>query len=172
MNKLIFTAAAALVVGSSVGGCASSTLRYTDPSPVLVTARAPRRAPAPAPAPVARIAVSETIYFDNGSARIKRESFGTVDEVAQVIQDHPEITLIRVEGHTDRAGNSRFNLSLSQRRAEAVRQRLISAGIAPDRLEAQGFGDQQPVAENDTRSGRTQNRRVDFVIVNRFEQEG
>ncbi len=150
-------------------GCSSSIRHHADRRPITVTARRPAPPPEPAPPRVVRIEVDEAIYFHNGSARLLRASFPVIDEVAHKIQEHPEISLVRIEGHTDRAGNDAFNLRLSQRRAEAVRERLISAGVDPARLEAVGYGDEHPIATNDTRVGRTQNRRVEFVVV---DQEG
>jgi outer membrane protein OmpA-like peptidoglycan-associated protein len=152
-----------------VTGCSSSIRHYTDRRPITVTAERPAPPPPPAPAPIERIEVEEAIYFHNGSARLLQDSLPVIDEVAHVIEQHPEIELLRVAGHTDRAGNSGFNLRLSQRRAEAVRERLIEAGIEAERLEAVGYGDAHPIATNDTRVGRTQNRRVEFVVV---DQEG
>jgi len=165
-QKLLFAFATTAVV---LGGCSSTVRHYTDINPITVRAARPAPPPAPEPPRMTRIQVDESIFFHNGSARIQRESFPIVDEVAIVINEHPEITLIRIEGHTDRAGNARFNQRLSQRRAEAVRQRLIFAGVHPGRLEAVGYGDEQPIADNETRVGRTQNRRVEFIVVN---QEG
>jgi OOP family OmpA-OmpF porin len=65
-----------------------------------------------------------------------------------------------IEGHTDSVGNDDYNLKLSQRRADAVRQYLLDKGVAGARLEAKGFGESQPVADNKTVEGRAQNRRV------------
>jgi outer membrane protein OmpA-like peptidoglycan-associated protein len=153
----------------TAAGCSSSIRQYADRRPITVTAQRPAL-PAPPPPPrIERIEVDEAIYFHNGSARLLHDSLPVIDEVARVIEAHPEIMLLRVEGHTDRAGNSNFNLTLSQRRAEAVRERLIEAGVDPARLEAVGYGDEQPIATNETRVGRTQNRRVEFVVV---DQEG
>ncbi len=148
----------------TITGCSSSIQQYRDRRPITITAQRP--APPPAPQPrIARIEVDEAIFFHNGSARLLDASIPVVDEVAEVIKAHPEITHLRVEGHTDRAGSSGFNLHLSQRRAEAVRNRLIEDGVDAERLEAVGYGDERPIATNDTRAGRTQNRRVEFVVV-------
>ena len=69
-----------------------------------------------------------------------------------------------VEGHTDSQGSASSNQDLSQRRAEAVRDYLVSRGIAGDRLTAQGFGPSRPIADNGTAEGRANNRRVEIVI--------
>jgi outer membrane protein OmpA-like peptidoglycan-associated protein len=72
---------------------------------------------------------------------------------------------VRIEGHTDDKGNDKKNLKLSQGRADAVRDYLVNAGIAGDRLQSQGFGETRPIADNKTKEGREANRRVEFVIV-------
>jgi outer membrane protein OmpA-like peptidoglycan-associated protein len=106
-----------------------------------------------------------TVFFETDSAKIKRESRKPLRAVAQVVSAMPEGTRIRVEGHTDSQGDAQYNLELSQRRAEAVRELLIQEGVPAARLDAQGFGPTQPVAENTTSSGRAKNRRVVFRIL-------
>jgi outer membrane protein OmpA-like peptidoglycan-associated protein len=76
---------------------------------------------------------------------------------------------VRVEGHTDDVGEDAFNQTLSDGRAAAVRDYLIGKGVAVDRLEAQGFGETRPIADNTTKAGKEQNRRVEFVIVSQGE---
>jgi len=74
-------------------------------------------------------------------------------------------TTVLIEGHTDNTGSDQYNLQLSQKRAESVRQYLINNfSIAPDRLSAKGFGESRPIASNTTREGRRKNRRVVAVI--------
>lgn len=77
---------------------------------------------------------------------------------------HPTLR-VRVEGHTDNKGNSAYDQGLSQRRAEAVVAFLVKAGIDAGRLEAKGFGDAPPVADNKTVMGRATNRRVVFTML-------
>ena len=72
---------------------------------------------------------------------------------------------VRVEGHTDSRGGDSFNLRLSQSRSESVRAYLIRRGVSPDRMEARGFGETVPIADNRTDAGRAQNRRVEFIIT-------
>lgn len=113
------------------------------------------------------IQISERIYFDTGRATIQQRSHSLLDEVAQVLQANSGLKKVRIEGHTDSTGNDRANLKLSQDRAESVRQYLISAGVAADRLDSRGFGESYPVQSNDTEEGRAANRRVEFIIVDR-----
>jgi outer membrane protein OmpA-like peptidoglycan-associated protein len=82
-----------------------------------------------------------------------------------VLGAHPEITRVRVEGHTDDQGDDAYNKRLSQRRAEAVVAYLARKGVARDRLEPMGFGEERPKAPNASKEGRATNRRVELVIV-------
>jgi outer membrane protein OmpA-like peptidoglycan-associated protein len=74
-------------------------------------------------------------------------------------------TLIRVEGHTDSRGSNEYNMDLSHRRANAVKNLLVQRGIAGSRIEAVAFGETMPVASNDTEAGRQKNRRVEIKIA-------
>jgi outer membrane protein OmpA-like peptidoglycan-associated protein len=103
------------------------------------------------------------ILFALANAELGDESAPVLREIAATLKKQPDLR-IRIEAHTDNAGDAAANLTLSQKRADAVRAALISRfGIAPDRIVAQGLGDTQPVAPNDTPEGRAQNRRVEVV---------
>ncbi len=97
---------------------------------------------------------------------IQRRSFALLDNVAAVLNAHPEITQIRVEGHTDSRGRREHNMDLSQRRAQAVVTYLVDRGdVAAERLTAQGFGPDRPQVENATTPEQhAENRRVEFNI--------
>lgn len=112
-----------------------------------------------------KLRILEKVYFATGRARIRPRSFALLRNVASVLKAHPEIQKLRIEGHTDSRGAARRNLRLSEIRARAVRAFLIRAGIDGDRLEAVGKGESESVADNATREGRAQNRRVEFHIV-------
>ena len=112
-----------------------------------------------------KLEILDIVYFALNKAKIQPRSFGLLDEVARVLNAHPEITRIRVEGHTDSQGNAAYNKKLSQRRASAVMAYLVKKDVAADRLEAEGFGAEQPKADNATKEGRATNRRVEFVII-------
>ena len=107
------------------------------------------------------------VLFQTGSHHLDRRSYPLLGDVAQALQDADFIRKLRVEGHTDAHGNNAANLALSKRRAAAVRTFLVSRGIDPARLEAEGYGETRPIASNDTAAGRADNRRVEFVIVER-----
>jgi outer membrane protein OmpA-like peptidoglycan-associated protein len=113
-----------------------------------------------------KIEILEQVHFDTAKATIKADSFELLNDVATVLKDNPQITKIRVEGHTDNVGNKKKNLKLSQDRAKSVMDHLVQkGGVAADRLVSEGFGDTQPVADNKTKEGKALNRRVEFVIV-------
>ena len=111
------------------------------------------------------VKILEQVFFDTGRATIRPESYAVLDAVANVLLLNPQITKVEVQGHTDNVGTEDTNLRLSQRRAQAVRNYLISKGVKRSRLDAKGYGNSAPVATNDTEDGRGQNRRVQFEIV-------
>lgn len=114
-----------------------------------------------------RLEILDKVYFRTNRARIQPRSHALLMNVAQVLNNHPEITRVRVEGHTDARGRREHNLELSQRRAEAVVEFLVTRGhVARERLEARGFGPDRPIVPNArTRQEHAQNRRVEFNIV-------
>lgn len=111
-----------------------------------------------------QIKIVDQVKFKFNSAEILRDSDPTLLAIATTLKDHPEITKIRVEGHTDNKGNAATNMKLSQKRADAVAKWLTSYGIDKKRLQAKGFGMTRPVDTNDTEEGRQNNRRVELHI--------
>ncbi|MFK7930742.1 MAG: OmpA family protein, partial [Myxococcota bacterium] len=107
--------------------------------------------------------VSEQIFFPSGKAVLDRSSTDLLDEVANTLFAHPELVSVEIGGHTDPQGGIADNMRLSQARADAVATALSDRGVAPERLNARGYGPTQPQAENDTAEGRAKNRRVEFV---------
>ncbi len=106
--------------------------------------------------------VCNGIRFDVNKATLKPESMGPINKVFQLMQKQPDLKF-SVEGHTDSDGDDQFNLKLSEERAKAVMDQLISMGIAADRLKYKGFGESQPIGNNTTAEGKANNRRVEFV---------
>jgi len=104
------------------------------------------------------------VMFDTNSSVIKPGAYDEIDRVAKVLNSYPQ-TRIRIEGHTDSVGSETYNIDLSQKRAEAVKNALISRNVDPARLEVIGFGESKPIASNDTEVGRQLNRRVTTVII-------
>ena len=106
----------------------------------------------------------EGVNFDNAKATLTPESFATPDAAAATLKEWGDVR-VEVAGHTDSVGKDSYNLALSQRRAESVRQYLIGKGVAAHRLFARGYGETRPVADNATEEGRLQNRRVELVAI-------
>lgn len=111
-----------------------------------------------------RIDIKQQVHFASARYRVLPDSFPLLDQVVQVLNDFPKMR-VAIEGHTDSVGGEAMNMRLSQRRADAVRDFLVSKGVSPDRLEAIGFGPTKPIASNKTSRGRAQNRRTEFRIV-------
>ncbi|WP_437782855.1 OmpA family protein [Sorangium sp. So ce1097] len=117
-----------------------------------------------------QIVILQQVQFPTGRAEIEPESFELLSEVAAVLEEHPEIARVAVDGHTDNQGPDQANLRLSQRRALAVVAWLTAHGIDARRLEARGFGPRRPIADNRTGEGRARNRRVEFQIRKRTDE--
>lgn len=110
------------------------------------------------------LTLSGTLLFSPGKSNLLPTARARLDQLADVLRRMPEQKL-RIEGHTDSQGSEQVNEALSQRRAETVRQHLIAQGVEAGRIEAQGLGEAAPVADNQTPSGRAQNRRVEIVLL-------
>jgi outer membrane protein OmpA-like peptidoglycan-associated protein len=114
-----------------------------------------------------QIVILQQINFDTGRDTITPDSYGILAQVAAVLADHPEIARVAVDGHTDNRGGDRPNKNLSERRAIAVVRWLVERGVDARRLEARGFGQRRPIADNKDEAGRAKNRRVEFQIRRR-----
>lgn len=104
------------------------------------------------------------VLFDTGRSDLKSGSLQNIYPLVEYLKMHAE-TRVKIEGHTDSQGSSGYNAELSQRRAEAVRNFLVTNGIAPERIIAQGMGEDYPIATNSSAAGRQQNRRVEVTIT-------
>lgn len=111
-----------------------------------------------------KIELKQTIFFATGKATIKSGSYSMLNEIADAVKNAPSIKKVVIEGHTDSTGSRRYNVKLSQKRADAVRKYLISKGVSASKLKAVGYGPDKPIASNRTRSGQAKNRRVEFNI--------
>lgn len=105
--------------------------------------------------------VIQGLTFESGSADILASSFANLDDVAELLLAHPDITL-EIQGYTDNRGNAEFNRRLSENRARAVKHYMVSKGVPESRLTTRGYGIENPVATNDTAEGRARNRRVEL----------
>lgn len=113
--------------------------------------------------------LQEGVLFEYNKAELKPGAMRNLEPLITFLREHPERTLI-IEGYTDSTGSDSYNLELSQRRAEAVRNFLATNGIAADRIMARGYGESYPVTTNTTEAGRQQNRRVEVVIAHDGQQ--
>jgi outer membrane protein OmpA-like peptidoglycan-associated protein len=123
------------------------------PEPVAVVEEEPEK-----------IEISDRIQFAIRSANLLDDSEGVLDEVVAVLESRPDI-IVEINGYTDTSGNAGRNQRLSARRAKAVRRYLVDQGVDERRLRATGHGADEPIAENDTREGRVENRRVEFHVL-------
>ena len=109
------------------------------------------------------VKINKEINFKTGSAELLPESDEALLIIKKYLEDKKYITLLRVEAHTDNDDNTEANQLLSQKRAAAVCQKLISLGVSCVRLLPVGFGGSKPVADNSTPEGKAQNRRISFM---------
>ncbi|PTL76944.1 OmpA family protein [Vitiosangium sp. GDMCC 1.1324] len=117
-----------------------------------------------------KILILEKVYFATNKDVVLERSFPLLEQVAAVLRANPQLTKVRIEGHTDSQGDDSFNLDLSQRRANSVLRFLVEKAIAAERLDATGYGETKPVDTNKTVQGRENNRRVEFTIVETAEE--
>ena len=104
------------------------------------------------------------INFETSKSEINAESMGVIDLIAQMMNTDKKLR-IRVEGHTDNAGNPKTNQTLSENRARAVMEGIIAKGVDGSRLSSKGWGSKKPLADNNTEDAKARNRRVEIVKV-------
>ena len=110
--------------------------------------------------------VLNNIFFETNKATIKPESTTELERLANLLVENPTIRL-EISGHTDNVGSYRSNQKLSESRAKSVVDYIIKQGVASDRLEYKGYSFNQPIADNNTKEGRAQNRRVEFKVLSK-----
>jgi OmpA-OmpF porin, OOP family len=106
------------------------------------------------------------VDFPTASAQIPPDSAAFLDKAAVAMKAAPAGTTIEIDGNTDDRGDPASNMTLSQKRANAVRHYLVQQGVDPSTLTTKGNGDTKPLASNDTNEGRLHNRRIEFIVVN------
>ena len=104
------------------------------------------------------------VLFDINSAKVKSEAYPMLQEAVLIMKKNPDLK-VEVDGHADSTGTPAYNMTLSEKRAEAVKKYFVDQGIDPDRLTTKGFGITKPAAGNDTKEGRAKNRRVELTPV-------
>jgi outer membrane protein OmpA-like peptidoglycan-associated protein len=115
-----------------------------------------------------RVFTLDEVYFDVNKASLRRQSYAELNELVDFMKRKKNIR-IEIAGHTDSTGEEEDNMKLSQRRADRVKQYLVKKGIDANRIEAKGYGENQPVADNSTKTGRQKNRRTEVRIIGKGE---
>jgi outer membrane protein OmpA-like peptidoglycan-associated protein len=110
------------------------------------------------------VVITASLLFKTNSAELLPSAKPKLDEIADALRTQPQANNVKVQGHTDSTGSAAINDPLSEKRAQAVADYLQSKGVPPDRITAQGMGDQDPVSQANTGEGRALNRRVDIMI--------
>ncbi len=110
--------------------------------------------------------ILKNIYFETGKSTLKQESYTSLNNVVRLLESNPSVR-IEISGHTDNVGSLSLNTKLSNNRAKAVVNYLVSNGISESRLEYKGYAYSQPIAPNNTAEGRAQNRRVEFKVLSK-----
>ena len=103
------------------------------------------------------------VMFQLNSTRLTNSSYPAIRELADSLKTNPDLNLL-IEGHTDNTGKPGYNMKLSLERAESVKMALLNLSISPDRIRVKGYGDTQPVSDNNTAKGKAKNRRVVCVF--------
>jgi outer membrane protein OmpA-like peptidoglycan-associated protein len=162
------TLALVLVLGLSTMGCRAQ-VKVQAATPAPAPAAEPKLVATPAPPePKAgeQLSLPEQIEFETNEARIKQtpKTLATLESLAETMKKHPNITKLRIEGHTDNVGKEKANAKLSKARAEAVAKWLAQHDIAESRFITLGFGAKRPLVANDSPDHRAQNRRTEYYV--------
>ncbi|MFN3785438.1 MAG: OmpA family protein, partial [Thiothrix sp.] len=110
------------------------------------------------------LTMPDAITFDFGRAEVKPQFYAVLNNLANTLNQFPE-TRIQIAGHTDSVGSDAANLKLSQQRANNVRAYLAGVGVAAQRMQAVGYGETRPIADNSTPAGQAMNRRVEITLI-------
>ncbi len=154
-------------IGAALGGVAGGSIgRYMDNQEAAMRQQlaVTEAASVQRNADVLAVTFKSDVLFDVNSASLKQGAYVEIDRVAKVLQQYPQTTIV-IAGHTDSTGSEDHNQKLSERRAMSVSNALANQGVAPSRMRTIGFGESQPVADNNTEAGRQLNRRVVVTIT-------
>ncbi len=163
VGKLAGNTVLGAIIGAAVGGVAGAIIgRQMDKQAEEIKKEIPD-------AKVVRVGEGIVVEFNNkilfgfDRSDLSPESLKTMNQLVEILKKYPD-TNIEIQGHTDSKGSTKYNQSLSVRRASAVSAHLSDHGVVPSRLALKGFGESAPKYSNDTEDGRAQNRRVEFLI--------
>ncbi len=106
----------------------------------------------------------KNVYFETDKATLKSSSNRSLDSLYNVLKHNPDL-IVEIAGHTDNEGSESYNLRLSQKRAQAVRDYILDKGISEKRVKAKGYGEHDPIADNNTEEGKAKNRRTEVRII-------
>ena len=149
--------------GGTVYESATVTVNPPEPPPPPPAA-APVPAPVPAPARVVIDRLTIHVNFDFDKSKIRKSDVAELEKATAFLKKYPDSKVVLV-GHTDSVGTEKYNLKLSQRRADAVKKYLVDKGEKADRITTEGKGEAYPIADNKTDKGRFENRRVEVLII-------
>lgn len=107
---------------------------------------------------------AKAVNFETGSDKLKTSSYDILNNMASMLKEYPQM-VIEISGHTDNVGDDNLNLSLSQKRADAVKAYLLAKGASGNQISTKGYGETKPIADNATEEGRLKNRRVEFSVL-------
>ncbi|HEY0029255.1 MAG TPA: OmpA family protein [Bacteroidia bacterium] len=152
------------IIGAAVGGAAGSAIGLYMDKQAHEIQRDVKGARVERIGEGIRITFDSGILFDIGSHTLKPEAKSNIDELAKVLQKYDD-TNVLIEGHTDNTGSDDLNMKLSEKRADAVADYAKSLGVSGIRMAIKGYGEAQPLDDNTTEKGRTENRRVEIAII-------
>lgn len=160
--------------GALIGGIIGAMMAKEEIKPPAPAPKVEPPAPAPMPEPkvetpppppvVKEKIVLRGINFDFDKSNIKKEFIPVLDQAVEILKAHPDVKVV-VEGYCDGIGTEAYNLKLSERRANSVKQFLVKNGINANNIQTIGYGKAHPIASNKTAEGRAMNRRVEFKIL-------
>lgn len=158
-------------ITSSSGNCVRTSSWSEDMmtvdcgAPAPVEAKAPPPPPVPPPAPTYEtVTLTSEALFDHDKSNLKAEGKAQLDALADKINKDDRVVDVKIVGHTDSDGSEAYNQALSMRRATTVRDYTVEKGVKPEIISVTGMGESQPVADNSTKEGRAQNRRVEVMV--------
>ena len=155
-----------LLTATGTGGTVieEASVTVNPPEPPPPPAAAPAPVPGPAPARVVIDRLTLHVNFDFDKSIVRKADVAELEKAVAFLKKYPD-SKVALEGHTDSRGTDKYNMKLSQRRADAVKKYLVDKGEKADRITAEGKGEGFPIADNKTEKGRFENRRVEVLII-------